>query len=87
MAEKTRFKILKVHVSSSLNPTINFDDSDLEEEVIASMPITVEVDQNLQSFTYLLNGDGKKYFIFVPTVSQFTSLYSSPSSTFLLSYI
>ena len=68
MAEKTPFKILKMQVSSSPTPTINLDDSDLQEEVIASTPLTIEVDQNLKSFTYLLNGDSKKYFIHVPTV-------------------
>ena len=32
-------------------------DLDLEEEVIASAPVTEEVDQYLQSFTDLLNSD------------------------------
>ena len=85
--DKNPFKRLKMQVSFSPTPTINLDDSDLQEEVIASTPLTIEVDQNLKSFTYLLNGDSKKYFIHVPTVSKFTSFSSSSSSTLLLSSI
>ena len=47
MAEQNPFKILKMQVSSSPTPTINLDDSDLEEEVIASAPVIEEVDQYL----------------------------------------
>ena len=48
MDEQNPFKILKVHISSSPTPTINMVDSNLEEEVIAYIPVTVEVDQNFQ---------------------------------------
>ena len=68
---------MKVQFSSSPTPTINLVDSNLEEELIASVPITIEVDHYLQSFIDLLNGDGKKYFIPLPTVLQSTSI-SSP---------
>ena len=87
MVEKIPFKRLKVNVSSSTTPTINLDDSDLEEDMTASAPATEEVDQHLQSFTDLLNGDGKKGFISVSIVSQSSSVSSSLSSTLLLSSI
>ena len=47
IAEQKPFKILKVKASSSTTPIINLVDSDLEEEVIASAPVTKEVDQYL----------------------------------------
>ena len=40
MVEQNPFKILKVKVSSSTTPTINLDDSDSKEDVIASTSIT-----------------------------------------------
>ena len=55
--------------SSSTGPIIDLVDSDLEEEVIASAPVTEEVDQYFQSLTDLLDGDGKKDSIHVSTVS------------------
>ena len=67
MDEKIPFKILKMQVSSFPNPTINLVDSDLEEEVIAFATITEDMDQYLQPFTDLLNRNGKKFFIHVPT--------------------
>ena len=79
MAEKNPFKILKMQVSSSPTPTINLVDSELEEEVLASTSITKDVDKYLQPFTNLLNGDGKKYFIPFPTISQSTSISISSS--------
>ena len=87
MADKNPFKRPKSQVSSSPTPTINLDDSDLEEEVIASSPVTEEVDQYLQLFIDLLNGDGKKYFIHVPTILQCTSISSSSPSSLLLASI
>ena len=48
MDEQNPFKRLKMEVSSSKTPTINLDDLDLEEDVIASAPVTEEVDQHLQ---------------------------------------
>ena len=68
MAEQNPFKILKVKVSSPTTSTINLDDSYSEEDVIASAHVTEEVDQHFQSFTYLLNSDGKKCFIPVSIV-------------------
>ena len=47
IAEKKPFKGLKVKAYSSTSPTIHFVDSDLEEDVIASAPVTEEVDQYL----------------------------------------
>ena len=47
MAEQKSFKRLKVKVSSPTTPTINLDDSDSEEDVIASAPVTEEEDQHL----------------------------------------
>ena len=76
-----------MNVSSSTTPTINLDDSNLEEDVIASTPVTEEVDQHLQSFTDLLNDDGKKGFILVSTVSQSSYVSSCLYSTLLLSSI
>ena len=76
LLEQKPFKILKVKASSSTGPIIDLVDSDLEEEVIASAPVTEEVDQYLQSFIDLLNGDGKKYFIHISTVSQSTYVSS-----------
>ena len=73
--------------SSSTGPIIDLVDSDLEEEVIASAPVTEEVDQYLQSLTDLLDGDGKKDFIPVSTVSQSSSISSCSYSALLLSYI
>ena len=85
MDEKNPFKRPKSQVSCSPTPIINLDDSDLEEEVITSASVTVVVDQNLQSFIYLLNGDGKQYFIPLPIVLQSTSISSSSSSALILS--
>ena len=87
IVEKKPFKRLKVKASSSVGPIINLVDSDLEEEVVASAPVTEEVDQYLQSFTILLNGDGKKYFIHVSTSSQSSFVSSCSYSTLLLSSI
>ena len=87
MVEQKPFKRLKVKVSSSTTPTIDLVDSDLEEGMIASAPVTEEVDQYLQSFTDLLNGDGKKGFIPVSTVSQSSYVSSYSYSTLLLSSI
>ena len=74
IVEKKPFKRLKVKASSSTGPIINLVDSDLEEEVIASAPVTAEVDQYLQSLTDLFDGDGKKDSIPVSTVSQSSSV-------------
>ena len=87
IVEKKTFKILKVKASSSTGPIIDLVDSDLEEEVIASAPVTEEVDQYLQSLTYLLDGDGKKDCIHVSTVSQSSSMSMCSYATLLLSSI
>jgi len=76
-----------VKASSSIGPIIDLVDSDLEEEVIASAPVTEEVDQYLQSFTYFLDGDGKKDFIPVSTIPQSSSVSICSYSTLLLSSI
>ena len=47
IVEKKPFKILKVKASSSTGPIIDLVDSDLEEEMIVSTPVTEEVDQYL----------------------------------------
>ena len=73
--------------SSYIAPTIDLVDSSLEEDMIASAPVTKEVDQYFQSFTDLLNGDGKKGFIPVSTVSQSSSVSSCSYSALLLSSI
>ena len=73
--------------SSSIGPIIDLVDSDLEEEVIASVPVTEEVDQYLQSLTYLLDGDGKKDSISVSTVSQSSSVSMCSYAALLLSSI
>ena len=73
--------------SSSTGPIIDLIDLDLEEEVIASAPVTEEVDQYLQSLTYLLDGDGKKDSIPVSTVSQYSSMSMCSYATLLLSSI
>ena len=87
MAEKNPFKILKMQVSSSPTPTINLVDSDLEEELLASIDITKDMDKYLQPFTNFLNGDGKKDFISVPIFLHSTYVYSSSSLALLLSSI
>ena len=87
IAEQKPFKRLTVKASSSTTPTIDLVDSKLEEDVIAFAPVTEEVDQYLQSFTDLLNGDGKKGFIPVSTVSQYSYVSSCSYSTLLLSSI
>ena len=84
---KIHFKDLRFQVSSPLTPTINLVDYGLEEEVIASVPVTEDVDQYVQPFTYFLNGDGNKYFISLPLVSQSTYVSSCLSSAFLPSSI
>ena len=84
---KIHFKDLRFQVSSPLTPTINLVDDGLEEEVIASVPVTEDMDQYVQPFTYFLNGEGKKYCISLPTVSQSTYVSRSLSSTFLPSSI
>ena len=73
--------------SSSTGPIIDLVDSDFEEEVIASAPVTEEVDQYLQSLTDLLDGDGKKDSIPVSTVSQYSSMSMCSYATLLLSSI
>ena len=47
MDEVKPFKIQKIKVPSSLSPTIDLTNSDIEEEVLPSMLITEEVDEYL----------------------------------------
>ena len=87
IVEKKPFKRFKVKSSSSIGPIIDLVDSNLEEEMIASAPVTEEVDQYLKSLTDLLDGDGKKYSIPVSTVSQSSYVSMCSYSTLLLSSI
>ena len=87
IVEKKTFKRLKVKVSSSTGPIIDLVDLDLEEEVIASAPVTEEVDQYLQSLTDFLDGDGKKDSIHVSIVSQSSSVSMCSYAALLLSSI
>ena len=87
IVEQKPFKRFKVTDSSSIAPIIDLVDSDLEEEVIASAPISEEVDQYLQSLTDLFDGDGKKDSIPVSIVSQSSSVSMCSYATFLLSSI
>ena len=48
--EEKLFKRQKTHVSSSIVPTIDLTDSDVEEEEISPAPILEEVDDQLQAF-------------------------------------
>ena len=85
--EEKPFKRQKTQVSSSTVPTINLTDSDVEEEEISPVPVLEEVDDQLQAFSNLFNGDVKKVSIPVSSILQYTSMPSSSSSALIISSI